>query len=346
MQSWQSLVIPVMASTVVLVGCAKKPASTQATAPPPVAPAVTGTSGVGSSGLSGATAGRAGSTDAASAATRGGGAAQTAGQAAKTAGTAAGQSATGSAQQGGGGQTGQGTSSAQGASAAREGAGAGAAVSSTDAAGAGTAGAGSEGGTGVAQDAAAGTAGTADGGAAGLGAGAGVGTTTDATGTDAAGSQIASAIGAGGGEHTDADAAEGAGGQGSDLGGQTVAGVRPELAEFSTNPALRDVYFEYDRYDVRPEDARMLDANAEWLRSNPNQLVLIQGHCDDRGTNEYNLALGEHRAKSAMNYLVSQGVQASRMTIVSYGEERPICSDQNDSCWAKNRRAHFMVKGR
>jgi peptidoglycan-associated lipoprotein len=74
--------------------------------------------------------------------------------------------------------------------------------------------------------------------------------------------------------------------------------------------------------------------------------VLIEGHCDERGTNEYNLALGERRAKATMNYLVSQGIQANRITIISYGEERPVCNEKTDSCYAKNRRAHFLVKPR
>ena len=126
----------------------------------------------------------------------------------------------------------------------------------------------------------------------------------------------------------------------------TTPSARPQPLEFTANPNLRDVFFDFDKYDIRPEDARTLDANANWLKSNPNQLVLIEGHCDERGTNEYNLALGERRAKAAMNYLVSQGVQASRITIISYGEERPTCTEKNESCWAKNRRAHFLVKAR
>ena len=109
---------------------------------------------------------------------------------------------------------------------------------------------------------------------------------------------------------------------------------------------LKDIHFDFDKYDIRPGDAKMLDTNAGWLKSNPNHLVLIEGHCDERGTNEYNLALGERRAKSTMNYLVSQGVQASRITIISYGEERPLCTEHNEECWAKNRRAHFLVKPR
>ena len=83
-----------------------------------------------------------------------------------------------------------------------------------------------------------------------------------------------------------------------------------------------------------------------WLKSNASNLVLIEGHCDERGTNEYNLALGERRAKATMNYLVSQGIQANRITIISYGEERPVCNEKTEACWAKNRRANFLVKPR
>jgi peptidoglycan-associated lipoprotein len=124
------------------------------------------------------------------------------------------------------------------------------------------------------------------------------------------------------------------------------AGARPSPKEFVAVPDLNDIHFDFDKYDIRPNDAKVLDANAQWLKSNLNHLVLIEGHCDERGTNEYNLALGERRAKSAMNYLVSQGVQANRITIISYGEERPLCTEKNESCWSKNRRAHFLVKPR
>jgi len=122
--------------------------------------------------------------------------------------------------------------------------------------------------------------------------------------------------------------------------------ARPSLKEFTAVAALKDVFFEFDKYDIRAEDAKTLDANATWLKANAENLVLIEGHCDERGTNEYNLALGERRAKAAMNYLVSQGVQANRITIISYGEERPVCNEKNESCWGKNRRAHFLVKPR
>ena len=125
-----------------------------------------------------------------------------------------------------------------------------------------------------------------------------------------------------------------------------AAATPPRPSEFSESPNLKDIHFDFDKYDIRPGDATILDANGAWLKQAASNLVLIEGHADERGTNEYNLALGERRAKATMNYLVSQGIQASRMTIISYGEERPACTDKNESCWSKNRRAHFLVKAR
>jgi len=121
---------------------------------------------------------------------------------------------------------------------------------------------------------------------------------------------------------------------------------RPAPKEFVAVAALKEVFFDFDKYDIRAEDAKTLDANAAWLKTNADNLLLIEGHCDERGTNEYNLALGERRAKATMNYLVSQGIQANRITIISYGEERPICTEKTEACWAKNRRANFLVKPR
>ncbi len=110
------------------------------------------------------------------------------------------------------------------------------------------------------------------------------------------------------------------------------------------NPNLKEIHFDFDKYNIKPDDAKILDANAAWLKSNAANLVLIEGHCDERGTAEYNLALGERRAKSTMNYLVAQGVQASRITIISYGKERPLCTEHTEACWARNRRAAFLTK--
>jgi len=116
--------------------------------------------------------------------------------------------------------------------------------------------------------------------------------------------------------------------------------------EFQPNDNVKTINFDFDKSVIRPGDAKILDANAAWLKQNSNQLLLIEGHTDERGTNEYNLALGDRRAKATMNYLVAQGISADRITIVSYGEERPLCTEHNEACWAKNRRAQFLVKER
>jgi len=131
-------------------------------------------------------------------------------------------------------------------------------------------------------------------------------------------------------------------GAGAGTAGATAARVSPR--EFMENAALRDVNFDFDKYDIRPADAKILDANAAWLKTNARSLLLIEGHCDERGTPEYNLALGERRAKAAMSYLTALGIQANRISIVSYGEEHPLCKERGEACWAKNRRAHFLVK--
>jgi len=118
----------------------------------------------------------------------------------------------------------------------------------------------------------------------------------------------------------------------------------PPPKEFQPNSALNPIHFDFDKAEIRAEDARTLDANATWLREHPNQLVLIEGHCDERGTPAYNLALGDRRAKSTMNYLASRGIANDRMSIISYGEERPLCTEKTEACWAKNRRAMFLTK--
>ena len=119
---------------------------------------------------------------------------------------------------------------------------------------------------------------------------------------------------------------------------------RSDPAQFKPVADLPDIHFEFDQYAVRPNDQRVLDSHASWLRARPGALLIIEGHCDERGTNEYNLALGERRAKAAMDYLVSRGIDARRMTVISYGAHRPACVDREESCWARNRRAHFVVK--
>ncbi len=125
----------------------------------------------------------------------------------------------------------------------------------------------------------------------------------------------------------------------------SVAVMPPPPQEFAAIDALKDIRFDFDKYEIRPGDTEILAASAAWMKANPEYLVLVEGHCDERGTNEYNLALGERRAKATLNYLLAQGLAADRFTLVSYGKERPLCSDPNEACWIQNRRAHFLVKG-
>ena len=105
---------------------------------------------------------------------------------------------------------------------------------------------------------------------------------------------------------------------------------------------LKEIYFDFDKYDLSAEARSILKANADWLRANPSVNLEIEGHCDERGTTEYNLALGAKRARSAMDYLVTLGVSASRIKTVSYGEELPSCKEKTEDCYRKNRRDRFV----
>ena len=107
---------------------------------------------------------------------------------------------------------------------------------------------------------------------------------------------------------------------------------------------LEDIYFEFDRSTLTSESQEILRKKAKWLKANRNVKVVIEGHCDNRGTNEYNLALGDRRAASTKAFLVNLGISSSRMVTISYGEERPLMHGQNEKAWAKNRRAHFEVE--
>jgi peptidoglycan-associated lipoprotein len=192
---------------------------------------------------------------------------------------------------------------------------------------------------------------TVSGGSGSGAGGAGSAGTTGAGGGGSMGSGPGSAgsMAAGGGAGAGGAGAGGASGSGAGgAGGAAATGTTipslPSPKEFVESAALRDVYFDFDRYDVRAGDKGTLDDNAKWLKSNQSALLLIEGHADERGTNEYNLALGERRAKATRDYLVSIGIDAGRITVISYGEERPTCTDKTESCWSKNRRAHFLVK--
>jgi peptidoglycan-associated lipoprotein len=112
----------------------------------------------------------------------------------------------------------------------------------------------------------------------------------------------------------------------------------------SAPKGLLNVYFDYDRDNIRDDMRAVLEGNARWLRANSGASVKIEGHCDERGTNEYNLALGERRAQAVKRFLTSSGIEAGRISTISYGEERPVCTSQSESCYAQNRRANFVAK--
>lgn len=118
---------------------------------------------------------------------------------------------------------------------------------------------------------------------------------------------------------------------------------RGDSTATSKDSALREVFFEFDRYDLTSESRGTLKAAADWLKKNPATKVEIEGHCDDRGTSEYNLALGAKRANAAKDYLMTLGVPAARLSATSYGEEIPVCREETESCWQKNRRDRFVA---
>jgi peptidoglycan-associated lipoprotein len=109
---------------------------------------------------------------------------------------------------------------------------------------------------------------------------------------------------------------------------------------------LGHIYFDFDKYDLKAEARERLAKNADFMKAHPEFSFTIEGHCDERGTNEYNMALGDRRAHAAMSYLNSLGIPASRLKLISYGEESPVCQESNESCWARNRRAHFVISGK
>lgn len=106
---------------------------------------------------------------------------------------------------------------------------------------------------------------------------------------------------------------------------------------------LKPAFFDYDKADIRPDAREALNANADFLRKWASLRITLEGHCDERGTRAYNMALGQRRASATKDYLVSLGIDAARLTTVSYGKERPFCTDHTEDCWQKNRRAHFVV---
>ena len=121
--------------------------------------------------------------------------------------------------------------------------------------------------------------------------------------------------------------------------------VRPETAAEVKAPglALKDIYFDFDQAAIREDSRKLLNENIEWLRKNPTAKVTIEGHSDERGSSEYNLALGDRRARATRDYLIAAGVEANRISSISFGKERPFVLGHDDSAWQWNRRAHFAV---
>jgi peptidoglycan-associated lipoprotein len=146
----------------------------------------------------------------------------------------------------------------------------------------------------------------------------------------------------------------GEGGAGSNAGGVGSEGMGgaggSSLAKFQKGTLgngeqgpLSDIHFDYNDYTVRPQDNDILHSNADWLQKNSNSRVQIEGHCDERGSEEYNIALGAKRAQAAKDYLQTLGIAGERMSTISYGKELPLCTEHTDDCWEQNRRDHFAV---
>jgi peptidoglycan-associated lipoprotein len=110
------------------------------------------------------------------------------------------------------------------------------------------------------------------------------------------------------------------------------------------NSPLKEIYFDFDSYALRTDARETLKNDAEWLKRNPGVRITVEGHCDERGTTEYNLALGAKRAEAAKDYLISLGLPADRISTTSFGSETPVCRDHTDECWQRNRRGRFVVQ--
>ena len=122
--------------------------------------------------------------------------------------------------------------------------------------------------------------------------------------------------------------------------------ARKSLDQLNAERPLGDAYFDYDKSDVRDDARGPLQNNADWLRRWASTKITVEGHCDERGSSEYNIALGDRRAKAVQAYLVSLGIAADRIVTVSKGKEQPVCSDHAESCWQQNRRGHFIVSAK
>jgi peptidoglycan-associated lipoprotein len=133
------------------------------------------------------------------------------------------------------------------------------------------------------------------------------------------------------------------------IGTSGVSGSDSSLEKFKNGSLggsggpLSDIHFAYNEYTIEAQDGSVLRSNATWLQTNGQSRVQVEGHCDERGSEEYNIALGAKRAQAAKDYLVTLGIPGSRISTISYGKELPACQDHDESCWAQNRRDHFAV---
>lgn len=112
----------------------------------------------------------------------------------------------------------------------------------------------------------------------------------------------------------------------------------------TTTKGLQRIHFDFDKYNIKSEYVPVMKANATWLQSNGKANLVVEGHCDERGSVEYNIGLGDRRARSAKSYMANLGISADKISTISYGKERPLCNEHNESCWWQNRRAEFIAK--
>lgn len=144
-------------------------------------------------------------------------------------------------------------------------------------------------------------------------------------------------------QNAGAQAGTQAGGPGQIKGSELTALEAFRRGQQQGTGPLKDVYFDYDRSNIRGDSRSILQANSNWLKKYPSAKVEIEGHADERGTNEYNLALGARRAQSVRDYLVTLGNSPGRLSTISYGEELQVCRDRSEQCYQMNRRAHFVI---
>ena len=132
-------------------------------------------------------------------------------------------------------------------------------------------------------------------------------------------------------------------GEGTSPGSSTNSLEDWKTGKYGAQGPLSDIHFGYNDYTIQDQDGSVLKSNASWLQAHPQTKVQVEGHCDERGSEEYNIALGAKRAQAAKDYLVTLGIEGSRVSTISYGKELPLCQEHDESCWQQNRRDHFAV---